>query len=108
AHCYTVQTRDQTTTRTTSIYTPHVSPTPPPRCTTLLPYTTLFRSGITGTAVTNLTSVAAYPNSPTSSGTLTSFEIPVNAEDNYGIRVGGYNCSHVARWYAVCCARDNK
>jgi len=49
-----------------------------------------YWNNITGTAVTNLTSNANYPNSPTGSGQLTSLEGPTNAADNYGSRIRGY------------------
>lgn len=47
-------------------------------------------TGISGTAVSDLTSRATYPGSPNSTGTLTSFQGPVNAADNYGSRVFGW------------------
>lgn len=47
--------------------------------------------GISGTSVSNLTSNAAYPNSPTYSYVLTSlFEGGTDFADNYGQRVRGY------------------
>jgi hypothetical protein len=62
-----------------------VSCTTPP-CSILREYW----NNITGTAVTNLTSNANYPNSPTGSEQLTSLEGPTNAADNYGSRIRGY------------------
>ncbi len=47
-------------------------------------------SGVSGTAVSDLTSIAAYPDSPTLTDTLDIFEIPTNTEDNFGTRVHGY------------------
>lgn len=47
-------------------------------------------TGVTGTAVTNLTSLAAYPNSPNTTDYRTIFESPVNSGDNYGQRLSGY------------------
>jgi xyloglucan-specific exo-beta-1,4-glucanase len=49
-----------------------------------------YWTGISGTAISNLTSNANYPNNPTGSGQLTSFECPTNWADNYGTRVRGY------------------
>ena len=47
--------------------------------------------GISGTSASNLTSNAAYPNSPTYSYVLTSlFEAGTDFEDNYGQRARGY------------------
>jgi xyloglucan-specific exo-beta-1,4-glucanase len=47
-------------------------------------------TGISGTAISNLTSNANYPNNPTGSGQLTSLEAPTNWADNYGTRIRGY------------------
>jgi hypothetical protein len=49
-----------------------------------------YWTGISGTSVANLTSHPNYPDNPSSTSSLTSFEIPVNAMDNYGTRVRGY------------------
>ena len=46
--------------------------------------------GITGTSVSDLTNNGNYPNNPSSSGSLSSFEIPIDSADNYGTRVRGY------------------
>jgi PQQ-dependent dehydrogenase (s-GDH family) len=64
-------------------------------------------NNVTGSSVTNLTSVAGYPNNPTTSGTLTSFEIPSNSGDNYGIRVWGYICPPVTGSYTFWIAADD-
>jgi hypothetical protein len=48
-----------------------------------------YWNGIAGTAVSNLTSNAAYPNSPTGSTQPNSFEAPSNIGDNYGQRMYG-------------------
>ncbi|HET6994398.1 MAG TPA: fibronectin type III domain-containing protein, partial [Chitinophagaceae bacterium] len=62
---------------------------------------------ITGTAVSNLTSNANYPNNPSSSGTLTSFEIPSNSADNYGMKVYGYICPPTTGSYTFWIASDD-
>ncbi|SHN24852.1 Por secretion system C-terminal sorting domain-containing protein [Chitinophaga sp. CF418] len=49
-----------------------------------------YWTGISGTAISNLTSNANYPNNPTGSGQLTSLEGPTNWADNYGARIRGY------------------
>ncbi|SDG15314.1 T9SS type A sorting domain-containing protein [Chitinophaga filiformis] len=49
-----------------------------------------YWTGISGTAISNLTSSANYPNNPTGSGQLTSLEGPTNWADNYGARIRGY------------------
>jgi glucose/arabinose dehydrogenase/chitodextrinase len=64
-------------------------------------------NNITGTSVANLTSNASYPNSPTGSGTLASFEIPSNVYDNYGMRVYGYICPPVTGSYTFWIASDD-
>jgi hypothetical protein len=46
--------------------------------------------GIGGTAVSNLTSNAAYPDSPGQTDYLTRFETPTNWADSYGVRLSGY------------------
>jgi hypothetical protein len=47
-------------------------------------------TGISGTAISNLTSNANYPNNPSGSGQLSSLEAPTNWADNYGTRIRGY------------------
>ena len=48
-----------------------------------------YWTGISGTAVSNLTSSANYPNTPSGSTQPTSFEAPTNWADNYGQRMYG-------------------
>ena len=62
---------------------------------------------VTGTAVSNLTSLATYPNSPNSTGTLTSFEIPSAAGDNYGMRLTGLICPPATGSYTFWIASDD-
>jgi uncharacterized protein YjdB len=64
-------------------------------------------NNITGTAVSNLTSNANYPNSPSSTTTRTLFEIPSNAADNYGCRVSGYICAPLTGNYTFWIAGDD-
>ncbi|MEP4076887.1 PQQ-dependent sugar dehydrogenase [Haloferula sp.] len=47
-------------------------------------------TGVSGTAVSNLTSLAAYPDSPDATTTDTSFHSPTNTSDNFGTRMFGW------------------
>jgi hypothetical protein len=49
-----------------------------------------YWSGITGSAVSDLTSSATYPNNPTSRNVITIFEGPTNLAEDYGTRIRGY------------------
>jgi hypothetical protein len=49
-----------------------------------------YWNGIGGTAVTDLTGAAAYPDSPSGSDYSTIFEGPVDGGDNYGQRFRGF------------------
>ncbi|MHC5183017.1 MAG: CotH kinase family protein, partial [Planctomycetota bacterium] len=49
-----------------------------------------YWADITGTAVSDLTSDSNYPNVPTGSDLLTTFEAPINWADDYGTRIRGY------------------
>ncbi|MBL7744538.1 MAG: PQQ-dependent sugar dehydrogenase [Chitinophagaceae bacterium] len=64
-------------------------------------------NNITGGAVSNLTSNPNYPNNPSSSGTLTTFEIPLNSGNNYGMKVYGYICPPSTGNYVFWIASDN-
>ena len=64
-------------------------------------------NNISGTSVASLTSIATYPNAPSESGTLTSFEIPSETGDRYGIRVNGYICPPVTGPYTFWIAGDD-
>lgn len=63
-------------------------------------------NNITGGAVSNLTSSPNYPNNPSSSGTLTSFEIPINSGNSYGMKVYGYICPPATGNYIFWIASD--
>ncbi|MFZ1497724.1 MAG: PKD domain-containing protein, partial [Saprospiraceae bacterium] len=47
-------------------------------------------NNISGNATTNLTTNSAYPNSPTSTNQITTFQVPINIIDNYGTRIRGF------------------
>jgi len=49
-----------------------------------------YWTGIGGAAVTDLTGNANYPNNPSGSDLLPTFEAPTDWADNYGSRVRGY------------------
>jgi len=49
-----------------------------------------YWTGVAGGAVTDLTGNASYPDSPSGSNLLTSFEVPVDWNNDYGTRVRGY------------------
>ena len=49
--------------------------------------------GVSGTTIANLIAEPNYPNSPTETSYLTSFEIPSNIADNYGVRIRGTICA---------------
>ncbi|MDC1199880.1 PKD domain-containing protein, partial [Flavobacteriaceae bacterium] len=63
--------------------------------------------GISGTAISNLTGSANYPENPSSDAQLTSFEIPTNVADNYGARVSGYICAPQTGYYTFWIASDD-
>lgn len=56
-------------------------------------------TGVPGTAVAGLTQLPAYPHSPSDTGTLGSFQAPVNSGDNYGARVFGWVHAPVSGTY---------
>ncbi|HKE96670.1 MAG TPA: cellulase family glycosylhydrolase, partial [Povalibacter sp.] len=62
---------------------------------------------VTGATVASLTSNASYPNSPTGSEQLTSFEGPTNVADNYGSRVRGYIHPPITGAYTFWIASDD-
>ncbi len=64
-------------------------------------------NNINGTAVVNLTSNANYPNSPSSSGTRTLFEMPNNQGNNFGLRMKGYICPPTTGNYIFWIASDD-
>lgn len=47
-------------------------------------------TGISGTAVSDLTSHPAYPDAPTGADVRSLFEAPINWADNYGTRMRGF------------------
>jgi len=63
-------------------------------------------NNITGSSVSSLTSNSNYPNNPSSSGTLSIFEIPQNTGNNYGMKVYGYICPPTSGNYVFWIASD--
>lgn len=66
-----------------------------------------YWTGITGTAISALTSNSNYPSNPTGSEQLTSLEGPVNWADNYGTRIRGYVHPPVTGTYTFWVAGDD-
>lgn len=64
-------------------------------------------TGVGGGTVANLTGLATYPNSPSSTGTLTSFQAPTNFGDNYGTRVFGWVHAPVTGNYTFSISGDD-
>ena len=63
-------------------------------------------NNISGSAVSNLTSNINYPNSPSSTGTRTLFEMTTNLGSNLGIRMNGYICPPTTGNYIFWIASD--
>jgi xyloglucan-specific exo-beta-1,4-glucanase len=66
-----------------------------------------YWNDISGTAISNLTSNANYPNNPSGSQQLTSLECPTNWADNYGTRIRGYIHPTVSGSYTFWVAGDD-
>ena len=64
-------------------------------------------TGISGTAVSGLTSDADYPDNPDGSDLPTSFEAPTNWADNYGTRMRGILHAPVTGLYTFWIASDD-
>jgi uncharacterized repeat protein (TIGR01451 family) len=67
-----------------------------------------FWTGIAGTSVSNLTSNAAYPNSPTSFDYRTNFTAPVDWADNMGQRMRGWVYPPVSGQYTFWISGDDE
>jgi PKD repeat protein len=63
--------------------------------------------GIPGTAISDLTGSANYPENPSSDAQLTSFEIPTDVAENYGAKVSGYICAPQTGYYTFWIASDD-
>jgi YVTN family beta-propeller protein len=61
----------------------------------------------TGNAISNLTSLATYPNSPSGTDQPTSFEAPTNWADGYGTRMRGWVHAAVTGQYRFWIASDD-
>jgi len=66
-----------------------------------------YWTGISGTAVSDLTSNASYPNNPTGRSLLARFEAPTDWADQYGTRVRGYVTAPVTGSYVFWIASDD-
>jgi len=64
--------------------------------------------GITGKLIANLTASASYPNSPTGSDKISSFETPTDWADNMGQRVRGWLYPPVSGQYRFWISSDDE
>jgi len=62
---------------------------------------------ITGSSVSDLTSGSMYPDHPSSSALLTTFEAPGNSGNNYGARIHGFICPPQTGNYVFWIASDD-
>jgi M6 family metalloprotease-like protein len=65
-------------------------------------------NGITGAQLTSLYASTAWPNSPGTTGTVTTFESPQNAGDNFGERLRGYITAPTTGDYTFWIAGDDQ
>lgn len=63
--------------------------------------------GIPGEAMSDLTSNTNYPNNPSGTDQLTTFEAPTDAADNYGTRIQGYAHAPQSGSYTFWIASDD-
>lgn len=63
--------------------------------------------GIRGRSINNLINASNYPDNPSSSSELTSFEISTNVANNYGVRVRGKLCAPETGTYYFWIAGDD-
>lgn len=66
-----------------------------------------YWTNIPGDLITDLTRSSSYPNNPSASDQLTSFETPTNTADNYGTRVLGYAHAPTTGSYTFWIAGDD-
>lgn len=66
-----------------------------------------YWGGIPGTAISALTGNANFPNSPTSSSYLTSFDAPRDVAENYGQKISGYVTAPTTGSYKFWIAGDD-
>jgi len=64
-------------------------------------------NGVAGSTVASLTSNTNYPNTPSSTVTLTSMEAPSYYADNFGARIAGYICAPSSGSYTFWIASDD-
>ena len=73
--------------------------------------TILFEKWTTGltnsTTVASLTSSPNYPNNPDETSELTTFEIPTNTGDQFGVRLSGFICAPESGSYTFWIAGDD-
>lgn len=88
----TVRTSDGNKAATSTVVVNNTTtPTPPPPSGTVNgQLTRALWSNLPGLTVSTMTSNSRYPNTPTSTSTVTSFQGPSNAANDYGSRIYGY------------------
>jgi Bacterial Ig domain/PA14 domain len=64
-------------------------------------------TNISGTAISQLTADPRYPDQPTGTAMLTSFEVPTDVMDNYGTRVRGHIIPPTTGQYVFWIAGDD-
>src|SRR4029077_13352316 len=64
-------------------------------------------TGIAGTAVSDLTNSPSFPNSPTTTEVLTTFEAPTDVDDSYGQRLSAYVIAPQTGTYLFWIASDD-
>ncbi|MEO9892434.1 Ig-like domain-containing protein [Aurantibacter sp.] len=63
--------------------------------------------GIVGEPISQLLNSSNYPNNPSQTMLLSSFDIPINAAENYGARIHGYLCAPESGTYYFWIAGDD-
>jgi glucose/arabinose dehydrogenase len=65
-------------------------------------------NNIPGSSITSLTSNSNYPNNPSSVTKISAFEAPLNAGENYGVRIRGYITAPTTGNYTFWIAGDDQ
>jgi len=83
------------------------SQTPGGLCSNVGGITRAYWANIAGGGVISLTTNANYPNNPTNTSVITTFETGTNIGSDYGQRIYGYLCPPVTGAYHFWVAADN-
>jgi len=107
----TATAQDTSTPTATPSRTPTLTPSPTPTavglCTNTGGITRAYWANVTGGGVISLTTNANYPNNPTNTSVITTFETGTNIGNDYGQRIYGYVCPPVTGAYHFWVAADN-